>query len=63
MKLRPKPGDLFIELNNGDGSISYLLPKAKVGDIDRQRMRKLTEAFRILFVEGHDIVGITDVQP
>jgi hypothetical protein len=55
-QLTPKPGDIFIVLNDGEGSITYLLPRDKVNDLQRQRMSKLTEAFRVLFIEGHDYV-------
>lgn len=55
--MTPKPGDIYIVLNNGQGSITYLLPRDKVSDLDRKRMERLTDTFRRLFIEGHDIVG------
>jgi hypothetical protein len=59
-QLTPKPGDIFIVLNNGQESITYLLPRDKVSDLQRQRMNKLTEAFRVLFVEGHDELAVAE---
>jgi hypothetical protein len=58
-QLKPKPGDIFIVLNDGDGSVSYLLPKATVTDLDRQRMTDLMAEFRRLFIEGRTAVTTT----
>lgn len=53
--LRPKPGDIHIVLNDGQGSVTYLLPRDKVNDLERQKMKKLIDTFRVLFIEGRTI--------
>lgn len=54
--LRPKPGDIYIVLNDGNSSVTYLLPREKVSDFDRQCIVTLIGEFRKLFIEDRTVV-------